>query len=73
MQAQRTRRYRVMREHKDVGRMITASGDYVQRASAFKFAEKVARTWPEGKVTVWEYTGPGESEIHVVHDPERQA
>lgn len=61
--------YRVMRQDGETGRMISASGDYVQRASAFKFAAKVARIWPQGKVTVWEHAGPGNTQIHTVHDP----
>lgn len=61
--------YSVMRQDIETGRMVTASRPYVQRAAAFKRAAWIAKVWPEGKVTVWEYTGPGESTVHVVHEP----
>lgn len=57
--------YRVMRQD-DGGLMRAASGDYKQRASAFKQARRVAQASPGRHVTVWEHAGPGTSRIHVV-------
>lgn len=48
------------------GRMQRASGAYVQRASAFKRARRLAShpAMDGRRVTVWEYGGPGNSRVH---------
>lgn len=63
------RTFRVMAENpRDPGKFVSVSGDYVQRASAFKRARR-ARAVTGREVRVWEYAGPGTSKLHEV--PER--
>lgn len=44
----------------------SVSGDYVQRASAFKRAQRLANAYRSRRVRVWEYRGPGASTFHDV-------
>lgn len=62
--------FRVMVNNPKDGKMISATRDYVQRASAFKRARRIADANPGRIVNVWEYVGPGNSHIHRVHPGE---
>lgn len=48
------------------GKFTPVSGQYVQRASAFKRARSIAKYNARRRVRVWEYAPPGESKWHEV-------
>lgn len=49
------------------GKMVPVGREYVRRHAAFEKAARVAMYQPHRVVKVWEYRGPGESEMHLVN------
>ena len=62
--------YRVMVRTRQLGRVHTMGREYSQRPAAFKYAEQIAEQNPEHHVSVWEYKGPTDFQVHPVEAPQ---